>query len=162
MTNIQRALLINIPFEQYATADDNTDTSEDLTEAKIERVCAVTNGSNEHSEDPDNLEEDDDETAIMVTSTAVADQSEIIYNSAQFLSSSAQQKAYFIQNNLTDMGTEILSELEQLLISSKLHTCNKQTKLSLFSGQRGSQSNTIGGKGQVCGILGKANDNMIS
>ena len=75
--NIQRALQINIPFEQYATADDNIDTSEDLTEAEIiKRVYAVTNGSNKDGEDPDDLEEDDDETALVVTSTAIADESE--------------------------------------------------------------------------------------
>ena len=38
--NIQRALQINIPFEQYATADDNTDTSEDITEAQNHREGA--------------------------------------------------------------------------------------------------------------------------
>ena len=95
--NIQRALQINVPFEQYATADDNIDTSEDLTEAEIiKRVHAVTSGSNEDGEDPDNLEEDDDETAVMVTSTAIADESKIIHNSAQFLCCIAQQKAYCI------------------------------------------------------------------
>ena len=131
--NIQRALQINIPFEQYATADDNIDTSEDLTEVEIiKRVHAVTNGNNEEGEDPDDLEEDDDETAVIFTCTSIADKSEIIHNSAQFLCLIAQQKAYCIQNNLPNRGTEILSELEQLVIDSKLYKCNKQTKLSLF------------------------------
>ena len=95
--NIQRALQINVLFEQYAIAKDNIDTSEDLAEADIiERVHAVTNGSNEDGEDPDDMEEDDDETAVMVTSTAIADKGEIIHNSAQFLHCIAQQKAYCI------------------------------------------------------------------
>ena len=145
--NIQRGLQINILFEQYATADDNIDASEDLTEAEIiKRVHAVTNGSNKDGEDPDNLEEDDDETAVMVTSIVIADESEIIHNSAQFLCCIAQQKAYCIQSNLPDRGIEILSELEQLVIGSELYTCNKQTKYFLFFGQRGLQSNTIGVK----------------
>ena len=93
--NIQRAMQINIPFEQYATADDNIDTNEDLTEVEIiERVCAVTNGNNEEGEDPDDQEEDDDQTAVMFTGTSIADESEIIHNSAQFLRLIAQQKAY--------------------------------------------------------------------
>ena len=81
--NIQRALQINVPFEQYATVDDNIDSSEDLTKAEIiEQVHAVTSGSNVDGEDPDNMEEDDDKTAV--------------YNSVQFLCCIAQQKAYFI------------------------------------------------------------------
>ena len=62
----------------------------------MKRVHAVTNSCNEDGEYPDNLEEDDDETTVIVTSTAIADESEIIYNSAQFLHCIAQQKAYFI------------------------------------------------------------------
>ena len=148
--NIQRALQINIPFEQYATADDNIDTNEALTEVEIiERVHAVTNGNNEEGEDPDDQDENDDQTAVMFTGTSVADESEIIHNSAQFLCLIAQQKAYCICHNLPNRGAEILSELEQLVIGSKLYTCNKQTKLSLFFEQRGSQSNCIGSKGQV-------------
>ena len=81
--NIQRALQIQVLFEQYAIADNNIKTGEDLTKAEIiERVHAVTNGSNKYGEDHDDLEEDDDEAAVMVTSTAIADKSEIIYNSS--------------------------------------------------------------------------------
>ena len=54
--NIQRALQIIIPFEQYATADNNIKTNEDLTEVEIiKRVHAVTNDNNEEGEDPDDL-----------------------------------------------------------------------------------------------------------
>ena len=112
--NIQRALQINILFEQYATADDTIQTSEDLTEADIiKRVHAVTNGSNEYGKDPDGLEEDDDDAAVMVTGTAIADESEIIHNSDQFLHWIAQQKAYIIQNNLPDRATEILQNFNK-------------------------------------------------
>ena len=96
----------------------------------IKRVHAVTNGNNKEGKDPDDLEEDDDETAVMFTHTSIADESEIIHNSAQFLHLIAQQKAYCIRNNLPNRGTEILSELEQLVIDSKLYTCNKQTKIA--------------------------------
>ena len=57
-----------------------------------------------------------------------------------------------MQHNLPNRGTEILSELEQLVIGSKLYTCNKQTKLSHFFDQRGLQSDCIGSKGQVSAI----------
>ena len=41
--NIQGVLQINVPFEQYATADDNIDTNEGLNEVEIiERVHVVT------------------------------------------------------------------------------------------------------------------------
>ena len=57
--NIQRALQINIPFEQYATADNIIETSEDLTEVDIiKRVHAVTSGSSEDGDGPDDLQED--------------------------------------------------------------------------------------------------------
>ena len=80
--NIQRALQINVPFEQYATADNNIDTNEDLTEVEIiERVHAMTNGNNKKGEDPDDQEEDDDQTAVMSTGTSIADKGEIIHNS---------------------------------------------------------------------------------
>ena len=139
--NIQRALQINIPFEQYATVDDNIDTNEDLTEVEIiEGVHAVTNGNNEEDEDPDDQEEDDDQTTVMFTGTSIADESEIIHNSAQFLCLIAQQKPYCMQHNLPNRGTEIL------------YTCNKQTKLSHFFDQRGSQWDCIGSKGQVGAI----------
>ena len=139
-------------------------TSEDLNEANIiKKVHAVTNGSNKDGEDPDGPEEDDDDVvAVLVTGTAIADESDIIHNSAQFLHCIAQQKAYFIWNNMPDRGIEILSELEQIVIGSKLYTCNKQTKLPLLFGQRGLQSNTIGGKGKAAGILDKAKNKVNS
>ena len=52
-----------------------------------------------------------------------------------------------MQHNLPNRGIEILNELEQLDVGSKLYTCNKQTKLSPFFDQRGLQSDCIGSKG---------------
>ena len=86
------------------------------------------------------------------TGTSIANENEINHNSAQFLHLIAQQKAYCMLHNLPNRGTEILSELEQLVIGSKLYTCSKQTKLSHFFDQRGSQSDCIGSKGQVGAI----------
>ena len=93
----------------------------------------------------------------MVTGAAIANESEIIHNLDQFLHCIAQQKAYFIRNNLPDRGNEILSKLEHMVIGSKLYTCNKQTKLSLFFGQKGMPSNTIGGEGKVGDTWRKTN-----
>ena len=92
----------------------------------------MTNVNNEEGEDPDDQEEDDGQTAFMFTGTSIADESEIIHNSAQFLYLIAQQKVYCMRHNLPNWGTEILSELEQLVIGPKLYTVNKQTKLSHF------------------------------
>ena len=75
-------------------------------------------------EDPDAQEEDDDQTAVMLTGTLIADESEIIHNSAQFLCLIAQQKAYCMQHNLPNRGIEILNELEQLIVGSKQYTFN--------------------------------------
>ena len=112
----------------------------------------MTNGNNEEGEDPDDQEEDDDQTAVMFTGTSIVDKSEIIHNSAQFLCLIAQQKAYCMRHSLTNRGIEILDELEQLVVGSKLYTCNKQTKLSHFFDQRGLQSDCIGSKGRVGAI----------
>ena len=143
--NIQRALQINIPFEQYATADDNIETNEDLTEVEIiKRVHAVTNGNNVEGEDPDEQGEDDDQSPVMLTGTSTADVNEIIHSSAQFLCVIAQQKAYCVQHSLPNRGIEILNELEQLVVGSKLYPCKKQTKLSHFFDQRGLQSHCNG------------------
>ena len=143
--NIQRTLQINVPFEQYATADDNIETNEDLTEVEIiKRVHAVTNGNNEEGEDPDEQVEDDDQSAVMLTGTSTADENGIIQSSAQFLRVIAQQKAYLMQNSLPNRGIELLNELEQLVVDSKLYTCNKQTKLSRFFQQRGLHSHCSG------------------
>ena len=145
LDNIQRTLQINVPFEQYATADDNIKTNEDLTEAEIiERVHAVTNGNSEEGEDPDEHEEDDDQSAVMLTGTSTADENEIIHSSAQFLHVIAQQKAYCMRHSLPNRGIEVLNELEQFVVGLKLYTCNKQTKLSHFFEQRGSQSHCSG------------------
>ena len=84
-------------LSSYATADDNIETNEDLTEVEIiERVHTVTNGNNEEGEDPDEQEEDDDQSAVMLTGTSTADKNGIIHSSAQFLHVIAQQKAYFM------------------------------------------------------------------
>ena len=58
----------------------------------------MTNGSNNDGEDPDNPEEDDnDNAAVIVTGTAIANKSEIIHNLDQFLHCIAQQKAYIFK-----------------------------------------------------------------
>ena len=85
----------------------------------------MTNGNNEEGEDPDAQEEDDDQTAVMLTGTSIVDEIEIIHNSAQFLHLIAQQKAYCMQHNLPNRVIEIPKELEQLVVGSKLYTCNK-------------------------------------
>ena len=104
----------------------------------------MTNGNNEEGEDPDEQEEDDDQSAIMLTGTSTADKNGIIHSSTQFLHVIAQQKAYFMQHSLPNRGIELLNELEQLVVDSKLYTCNKQTKLSRFFEQSGSQSHCSG------------------
>ena len=103
----------------------------------------MTNGNNEEDEDPDEQEEDDDQSAVMLTGTSTADKNGIIHSSAQFLRVIAQQKAYFMHHSLPNRGIKLLNELEQL-VDSKLYTCNKQTKLSRFFEQRGSQSHCSG------------------
>ena len=90
----------------------------------------MTNGNNEEGEDPDEQVEDDDQSAVMLTGTSTVDENGIIQSSAQFLHVIAQQKAYLMQNSLPNRGIELLNELEQLVVDSKLYTCNKQMKLS--------------------------------
>ena len=82
--NVQRLLNINVPFEEFVTSDDNVETSEELSEGDIiNRVRALNRGDDKDGEESDGPDEDEDE-AILVTNTSMADESEI----SQILTSS--------------------------------------------------------------------------
>ena len=91
--NIQQILNVQVPFSEYATADDQVETTERLSEAEIvQRVQGCHHPEEgeeqEDGEDPDLDNSDDDvsTTGSVAGSTIAADESEIIQTSNQFLS----------------------------------------------------------------------------
>ena len=123
--NIQRFININVPFEEFAKSDDNVETSIELSEGNIiDRVKVLTRGDDKDGEDPDGPDDDEDE-AVLVTNTSMADENEIITNSDQFLSHIAQQMAYVIHNQIPERCIEALNEVKQIVIDSKVTSCRK-------------------------------------
>ena len=124
-----------------------------LKEKSLSTVRALTRGDDEDGEDPDGPDDDEDE-AVLVTNTSMADKSEIIRNSDQFLYQIAQQKAYVIHNKMPERCTEALNEVKQMVIDSKLTSCRKQTTRVKFFNQ-GSPQLIKWGKGKTVGHTSK-------
>ena len=95
--NIQQILNVQVPFSEYATADDQVETAERLSEAEIiQRVQGHHHlEEGEEQEDGEDPDSDDDVSATGsdAGSTTAANESEIILTSNQFLHTIAQQKA---------------------------------------------------------------------
>ena len=99
-----------MPYETYATADDNVKTSGSLSEAGS--VDVIRKQHNPGTDDEDCEDPDSDNDAEVVgsdvdssqdsnaNSTVAADEGEIIASSYQFLCTIAQQKAYVLCHKL--------------------------------------------------------------
>ena len=77
----------------------------------IDKVRALTRGDDKDGEDPDGPDDEEDE-AVLVKNTNMADKSEMIRNYDQFLCKIAQQKAYVIHNKMPERCIEALNDIE--------------------------------------------------
>ena len=121
--NIQQILNVQVPFSEYATADNQVEMTERLSEAEIVQIvqdCHHPGG--EEQTDGEDLDSDDDvsTTGSVAGSTTAADESEVIHTSKQFLCTIAQQKAYVLRNLFPSGATVALNNLEQFILNNKL------------------------------------------
>ena len=124
---------VNVPFAEYATHDDRVESSERMDDAAIIKAVAsecetVAVDENEY---PD--ASDSEEDAVECDNTREAREKEIIKTSTEFLYIIAQQKAYILCNKLPKSLLKELSNTENAIVTSKVKSCNTQTKLLSFS-----------------------------
>ena len=123
-------LNVQVPFSEYATANDQVEMTERLSEPENYPESTRLHPSwrrrrKEDGEDPDS----DDDVSITGSSaglTTAADESEIIYTSNQFLHTISQQKTCILRNKLPSGAIDALNNLEQFILDSKLMSCRKQ------------------------------------
>ena len=123
---------VNIPLAEYATHDDRVECSERMDDAAIigavasecETVAVVENEDIDASDSEEGVVECDD--------TREAQEEEIIKTSTEFLHIIAQQKAYILHNKLPKSLLKELSNIENAIVTSKVKSCNTQTKLLSF------------------------------
>ena len=132
MDNLQHVLGVNVPFADYATHDDRVESSERMDDAAI--IKAVANDCEtlavDENEDPD--ASDSEEGVVECDDTREAREEEIIKTSTEFLHIIAQQKAYILRNKLPDSLSKELANIENAIVTSKVQSCNTQTKLLSF------------------------------
>lgn len=114
--SIQTALNITIDFEEYATADDNVETSTHLTDEEI--VNEVKGGDPETEVD----EDDDDDNGTTEEDTTVN-------TTQQFLTSTAHLRAYLQRNK---MDTKLLDDLEQQIVQTNIKKQTVQPTIRTF------------------------------
>ena len=135
--NIQQILNVQVPFNEYATADDQVEMIERLSEAEIVWRVQGHHHPEEGEEQEDGEDPDSDDgmstTGSVAGSTTAADESEIIHTANQFLCTTAQQKAYVLRNKLPSGAIDALNNVEQFILNSKLMSCRKQTDIWSFS-----------------------------
>ena len=100
---MQNIFDVNCTFEEYATADDHTKSSQPMTDKDI--INAVRNHDNPSDDsessapgDPDVTSDDDAERNV---EGVAANESKIIHTSNQFLCILDQMKAYALQSIVT-------------------------------------------------------------
>ena len=75
---------------------------------------------------------DSEEGAVESNDTREAWEEEIIKTSTEFLHIIAQQKAYILHNKLPKSLLKELANIENAIVTSKVKSCNTQTKLLSF------------------------------
>ena len=102
--NMQQILNVQVPFREYATADDWVEITERLNDAQIvEKIKNWHQIQEEEEVGPDPDEDDNDDistTGSVAESVTAADESEIIHTAYKFLQLLAQQRAYVLRNKI--------------------------------------------------------------
>ena len=123
---------VNVPFAEYATNDNRVESSERMDDAAI--IEAVASECEtvvvDENEDPD--ASDSEEGVVECNNTREALEEVIIKTSTEFLHIIAQQKAYILCNKLPKSLLKELSNIENAIVTSKMKSCNIQTKLLSF------------------------------
>lgn len=128
---IQRALDIEVPFEEYATADDDVQAGERLDEGDIVAAVLADNSDviEEPGEDPD---DDDSDSETEEESSRAASEKEIIHTTDQCMRIIGQMKAFALRNKLANEAMQFLSNFEQHVVDSRVNACTKQTNIRSF------------------------------
>ena len=132
---MQQILNVQVPFSEYATADDWVETTERLNDTKIVKKIINWHQIQEEEEAGPDQDKDDNDistTGSVAESTTAADESEIIHTANQFFWLLSQQRAYILRNKLPSSATVVLNTVEQSVLDSKITTCRKQTNILSF------------------------------
>ena len=130
--NLQHVLGVSVPFAEYATHNNRVESSERMDDAAIIETVAseCETVAVDENEDPD--ASDSEEGAAEGNDTREAQEEEIMKTSTEFLCIIAQQKAYILCNKLPESLLKELSNIENAIVTSKVKSCNTQTKLLSF------------------------------
>ena len=130
--NLQHVLGVNVPFAEYATHDDRVESSERMDDAAIIQAVAseCETVAVDENEDPD--ASDSEEGVVEGDDTREAWEEKIIKTPTEFLHIIAQQKAYILCNKLPNSLLKEMLNTENAIITSKVKSCNTQTKLLSF------------------------------
>ena len=128
--NMQQILNVQVPYADYATADDTLDKTERQSDAEIvdwvkgrDQPEQEEEGQDPDDDDDDNNNDNDDvisTSGCVADSTAATDESEIIHTSTQCLHVIAQQKAYKINYHQVFLMLSIMLNNLCLLANLKL------------------------------------------
>lgn len=116
--SIQQALGVNISFEDYATADDEIETTEHLTDKDI---VDLVQGNNVEDPSADSQEDPDDEVDPAPEHT--------VTTSSQFLDITSQLRAYLQRNKL---DCKSIDQLEKTVLDSKIVRSTRQQSILNF------------------------------
>ena len=120
--NLQQVLNIHGSFEEFALADDNVETSEqvadgDILQNVLKELEPEQDNDDDPNDDPDGSAEQDPD---------------YIHSTGQLLHMVNHQKAFLQQNKFPVEVLWQLEALEQAIVCHQVKTCNKQQSLMAF------------------------------
>ena len=132
---MQNIFDVNCTFEQYATADEHTESSQPITDEDI--INAVHNHDNPSADSESSTPEDQDVTsndddAESNEDSVATNESKIIHTSNQFLGILDQMKAYALRNQLSQEAHTNIDYLSSILVQSKVQVARIQTDISTY------------------------------
>ena len=132
---MQNIFDVNCTFEEYATADDNAESSQPMTDEDIINAvrnhdCPNADSECSTPEDPDLISDDLDVESN--DDGVAANESEIIHMSNQFLCILDQMKAYALRNQLSWEAHTSIDNLSSILVQSKVRAARIQTDISTY------------------------------
>ena len=131
---MQNLFDVNYTFEEYVTAGDHAESSQPMTDEDI--INVVRNHDNPSAdsecstpEDRDVTSDDDDAES---NEDGVANESEIIHTSNQFLRILDQMKPYALRNQLSQEAHTNIDNFSSILVQSKVQVAHVQTDILTY------------------------------
>lgn len=119
---IQTALNVNISFEDYATADDDIQSSDHLTEEQIVQQVSAEKSDEENLDSNESDDDNDPDSDAEIVE-------EPIKSTSEFLQLTVQLRAFLQKNKLQTKG---LDDIEHLVLESKASRSKRQQSILSF------------------------------